>query len=253
MGHIGVDGLTAIVTGAASGVGRAIAQELSEDGAVVIGCDVNDVAGEREMAAISGTYRHVDVSREAEVAALVDAVVATHGRLDIMVNNAAIQVAATVLDTTEEELDRVLSVNLKGPFFGVKHAIRAMSATGGGAIVNISSVLGLVADGDLAAYGAAKAGVLGVTRAAAVQFGSIGIRCNAICPGDIETPLVAEFFNLRDDPAAARAEITALYPMQRIADPSDVAKLAVFLASPDASYITGQAFVIDGGLLAKVY
>ena len=125
-------GRAAVVTGVGSGLGQAIAAELAAEGALVLGCDVNDAAGEATMAAI-GRYRHADVSREADVAALVDAAVATYGRLDVMVNNAAIQVEQELVETTEEQLDRVLAVNLKGPFFGCKHAVRVMRESGGGA------------------------------------------------------------------------------------------------------------------------
>ena len=253
MAYVGVNGLTAVVTGVSSGVGLAIARELTEDGATVVGCDLADADGSREMALIGAGYRHVDVAVEADVAALIDDVVGQHGGLDIFVNNAAIQVTNTLADTTEAELDALIAVNLKGPFFGVKHAIRAMRETGGGSIVNISSVLGLVADGDLAAYGTTKSALLGLTRAAAVQYGPDGIRCNAICPGDIDTPMVQEWLELSDDPQAARERVVAFYPLRRMADPRDVARLVVFLAGPSAAYISGQAYVIDGGLLAKVY
>jgi len=155
--------------------------------------------------------------------------------------------------TTEDQLDQVLAVNLKGPFFGTKHAVRTMINTGGGSIVNIASILGLVGDGMLAAYCAAKGGVLGVTRATAVQYGLNGIRCNAIAPGDIDTPLVQDYFNMSPDPAAARRDIEAEYPLGRIASPTEVARVAVFLASPAASFISGQVIVVDGGLLATCY
>jgi NAD(P)-dependent dehydrogenase (short-subunit alcohol dehydrogenase family) len=170
-----------------------------------------------------------------------------------MVCNAAIQVECELVETTEEQLDRVLGTNLKGVFFGCKHAVRAMRGTGGGAIVNIASILALVGDGILAAYCAAKGGVLGITRATAVQYGADGIRCNAICPGDIDTPLVQAYFDTADDPAALRAEVSAEYPLGRIAQPAEIARAAVFLASNDASFMSGQPLVVDGGLLATCY
>src|SRR4029078_10010477 len=127
------------------------------------------------------------------------------GRLDVMVNNAAIQVERALADTSEEQLDRVLAVNLRGPFFGCKHAIRVMRLSGGGSIVNVSSVLALAGDPMLAAYGAAKGGVLALTKSPSVKYGREGIRCNAICPGDIQTPLVEAYFAAAEDPAALRA------------------------------------------------
>lgn len=245
-------GRAAVVTGVGSGLGQAIAGELAAEGAFVLGCDVNDAAGEATMAGI-GRFCHADVSREADVAALVDGAVETFGRLDVMVNNAAIQVERELIETTEEQLDRVLAVNLKGPFFGCKHAVRVMSESGGGAIVNVASILALVGDGILAAYCAAKGGVLGVTRATAVQYGSAGIRCNAICPGDIDTPLVQAYFDTSDNPDALRREVSAEYPLGRIAQPREIARAVVFLASDDSSFMTGEAMVVDGGLLATCY
>jgi NAD(P)-dependent dehydrogenase (short-subunit alcohol dehydrogenase family) len=187
------------------------------------------------------------------VAALVAAAVDERGRLDVMVNNAAIQIEEELAETTEEQLDRILAVNLKGVFFGCKHAVRAMRPAGGGAIVNIASILALVGDGILAAYCAAKGGVLGITRATAVRYASDGIRCNAVCPGDIDTPLVQAYFNTAADPDALRAEVSAEYPLGRIAEPREIACSVVFLASDDSSFMTGQPLVVDGGLLADCY
>jgi NAD(P)-dependent dehydrogenase (short-subunit alcohol dehydrogenase family) len=241
-----------VVTGVASGLGRAIAGELALEGAVVIGCDIEDDGGAETMAG-NGEYRHADVSREAQVEALLAAVVERHGRLDVMVNNAAIQIEEELAETTEEQLDRVLGTNLKGVFFGCKHAVRHMTPAGGGTIVNVASILALVGDGILAAYCAAKGGVLGITRATAVQYGAAGIRCNAVCPGDIDTPLVQAYFDTAGDPAALRAEVSAEYPLGRIAQPQEIARAVVFLASDDASFMSGQPLVVDGGLLAKCY
>ena len=247
-----LDGKSAIVTGVGSGLGRAVARELAAEGARVLGCDVNDAAGESTMAGV-GEYRHTDVSREEDVARLVAAAVETFGRLDVMVNNAAIQLERELVETTEEDLDRVLAVNLKGVFFGCKHAVLAMRRSGGGSIVNVASILALVGDGILAAYCAAKGGVLGVTRATAVRYGKDGIRCNAICPGDIDTPLVQAYFNTASDPAALRGQVEAEYPLGRIAQPEEIARAVVFLVSDDSSFMSGQPLVLDGGLLADCY
>lgn len=247
-----LEGKSAIVTGVGSGLGRAIARELAAEGAEVLGCDVNDEAGEETMAGI-GLYRHADVSREADVEQVVRAALDAFGRLDVMVNNAAIQIERELVETTEEELDRILAVNLKGVFFGCKHAVLAMRESGGGAIVNVASVLALVADGILAAYCAAKGGVLGITRATAVQYGKNGIRCNALCPGDIDTPLVQAYFDAATDPAARRAQVEAEYPLGRIAKPEEIARAVVFLASSDSVFMSGQPLVVDGGLLATCY
>jgi len=247
-----LEGRCAVVTGVGSGLGQAIAREFAAEGALVVGCDVNDPAGGATMDGI-GTYLHADVSREAEVESLIAAAVERHGRLDVMVNNAAVQIEQELAETTEAQLDRILAVNLKGVFFGCKHAVRAMRPAGGGAIVNIASILGLVGDGILAAYCAAKGGVLGIPRATAVQYGRDGIRCNAVCPGDIDTPLVQAYFNTAADPAALRAEVSAEYPLERIAEPREIARAVVFLAGDDASFMSGQPLIVDGGLLATCY
>ena len=245
-------GRAAVVTGVGSGLGREIARVLASEGAAVLGCDVNDAGGQATMQEI-GLFRHADVSREADVEALVGEAVQRFGRLDVMVNNAAIQIEEELAETTEEQLDRILAVNLKGVFFGCKHAVRAMRVSGGGSIVNIASILALVGDGILAAYCAAKGGVLGITRATAVRYGRDGIRCNAICPGDIDTPLVAAYFATAENPAALRAEVEAEYPLRRIAQPEEIARGVVFLASDDSSFMSGQPLVLDGGLLADCY
>jgi 3alpha(or 20beta)-hydroxysteroid dehydrogenase len=247
-----LEGKNAIVTGVGSGLGSAIARELAAEGAQVLGCDVNDDAGTQTMATI-GAYRHADVSRDADVEDLVAAALELYGRLDVMVNNAAVQVKRELVETTEEELDRVLAVNLKGVFFGCKHAVLAMRGSEGGVIVNVASILALVGDGILAAYCAAKGGVLGITRATAVQYGKDGIRCNAICPGDIETPLLQAYFDAAPDPAALRTRVETEYPLGRIAQPQEIARAVVFLASDDARFMSGQPLVVDGGLLATCY
>jgi meso-butanediol dehydrogenase / (S,S)-butanediol dehydrogenase / diacetyl reductase len=248
----GVEGRGAVVTGVGSGLGREIARELARRGARVLGCDIDDEAGAETMDGI-GEYRHADVSRERDVEELVAQAVRGFGRLDVMVNNAAIQIEEELAETTEEQLDRILAVNLKGVFFGCKHAVRAMRPAGGGSIVNIASILALVGDGILAAYCAAKGGVLGITRATAVRYGQDGIRCNAICPGDIDTPLVAAYFATAEDPAALRAEVEREYPLRRIAQPAEIARAVAFLASDDSSFMTGQPLILDGGLLADCY
>lgn len=250
-----LDGSRTIVTGVASGLGRDIARELAREGALVLGCDVHDAGGQETMAGI-GSFRHADVAREAEVAALVDAAVTQFGGLDVIVNNAAVEIDVDLVDTTEEQLDRLLSVNLKGVFFGCKHAVRAMrrnEAPVRGAIVNIASILALVGDGNLPAYCAAKGGVLALSRAIAVGYGSCGIRCNALCPGDIDTPMLQAVLEAAEDPEALRAQISGAYPLGRVSQPAEIARAVVFLASSDSSFMSGQPLVVDGGLLATCY
>ncbi len=244
-------GKTCVVTGVGSGIGAEIARRLAREGGEVIGCDLNDEAGAAVMDGL-GRYEHADVRKEEAVQALVATAVRETGRLDVMVNNAAIEIEEELVSTTEEQLDAILAVNLKGVFFGCKHAVLAMRK-GGGAIVNIASVLSIVGDGVLAAYCAAKGGVVGITKATAVQYARDQIRCNAICPGDVDTPLVQSYFAASPDPAARRREVEDHYPAGRIAQPHEVAAAVLYLASDDAAYVNGHLLVVDGGLLAKVY
>jgi NAD(P)-dependent dehydrogenase (short-subunit alcohol dehydrogenase family) len=240
-----------VVTGVASGIGAAIAEELAAEGARVIGCDIKTDGVELKP---PGLFVAADVTSEGDMRKLIETAIERYGRLDVMVNNAAIELERELLETSEEQFDAIMSVNLKGVFFGCREAVAAMRSCGsGGSIVNIASILALVGDGMLTAYCAAKAGVLGLTRAVAVQYGHEGIRCNAICPGDVDTPMVQSYFAAFEDAGQRRREVEAHYPMQRIAQPREIARLAVYLASDDSSFINGQPIVVDGGLTAKCY
>ena len=253
-----LSGKVAIVTGGGRGIGQAIATRFAEEGAKVLVVDWNRESGAATAAAIQAAggearFWCADVSRAANVEAMVRAAVAEWGRLDILVNNAAIQVVARLVETTEAEWDRLQSVNLKGVFLGCKYAIPEMLRAGGGSIVNIASVLGLVGDPELAAYCAAKGGVITLTKAAALTYGPQGIRVNAICPGDVDTPMAQEYLDAAPDPAALRQEVASKYALRRISSPREIAEAAVFLASEASSFITGAALVVDGGLLSKCY
>jgi len=253
-----LEGKVAVVTGAGSGIGRAIAHRFAQEGASVVIAEVNRDAGASAASEIraeggSALFVPTDVSRAADVEAMVRRTVAEFGRLDVLVNNAAIQILGRLADTSEEDWDRLQSVNLKGVFLCSKYAIPEMVRTGGGSIVNIASVLGLVGDPDLAAYCAAKGGVLALTKAAALAYGPAGIRVNAICPGDVDTPMVRDYFNNDPDPEALRRRISSEYALRRIAEPREIAEAALFLASDASSFVTATALVIDGGLTAKCY
>ena len=253
-----LEGKVAVVTGAGSGIGRAIAHRFAQEGASVVIAEVNRDAGASAASEIraeggSALFVPTDVSRAADVEAMVRRTVAEFGRLDVLVNNAAIQILGRLADTSEEDWDRLQSVNLKGVFLCSKYAIPEMVRTGGGSIVNLASVLGLVGDPDLAAYCAAKGGVLDLTKAAALAFGPAGIRVNAICPGDVDTPMVRDYFNKDPDPEALRRRISSEYALRRIAEPREIAEAALFLASDASSFVTATALVIDGGLTAKCY
>jgi meso-butanediol dehydrogenase / (S,S)-butanediol dehydrogenase / diacetyl reductase len=243
-----VQGKVAIVTGASSGIGLACASLLQSRGAQVANFDVNSGSG------VAGVeYFATDVSNESSVVSSVQAVVERFGRIDVLVNCAAIQIMGSLLDTSSDSWDRLHAVNLKGVFLCSRVAMPHLQASGAGAIVNISSILGLVADPELAAYGAMKGGVIALTKSMAIGYGPTGVRVNCICPGDVNTPMVAAYFDNAPDPAALRAEVYSKYALRRIAEPSEIAEVVAFLASQASSFMTGAVLVVDGGLTSKCY
>lgn len=215
--------------------------------------DLDPAAGERVAQELgNGALSHpVDVSSAAQVQALVARAVAEWGGLDVMVNNAGVGVAATVPETDEADWDRLMGVNLKGAFLGMKYAIPAIRDSGGGTVVNISSVAALVGVPDRAAYCASKGGILSLTRAAAIDHVAEGVRVNCICPGTVDTPWIGRITAGYPDPEAARASMEARQPHGRLVSPEEIAAMAAYLASDEAGSVVGAAMVVDGGLTAR--
>jgi NAD(P)-dependent dehydrogenase (short-subunit alcohol dehydrogenase family) len=197
-------------------------------------------------------FVHADVSRSADVQAMVQAAVERFGRLDVLFNNAGIAVFKGVLETSEEEWDRVLAVNLRGIFLGTKYAAPEMRRVGGGSIINTSSVHGMRTVAGLAAYAASKHGVIGLTRAAALDLAKDNIRVNCIQPGAIETPIMRANLRAVGDEEEEFRKISAAEPLGRVGRPEEIARMALFLAGDDAGFITGAPFAVDGGLLAQL-
>jgi meso-butanediol dehydrogenase / (S,S)-butanediol dehydrogenase / diacetyl reductase len=249
-------GKVAVITGAASGIGRAAALLFAQEGARVVAADWHDDGAAAVAAAIAATGGQatavtVDVSREADIERMIATAVEVYGRLDVLFSNAGVMLSKTAVDTTEAELDRVLGVNVKGVFFGAKHAVKQFRRQGGGgAIINMASVNSFFAEEAIAAYCASKGAILQLTRALAVDHGREGIRVNCICPGWIDTPMNTGYLESVPDPAAARAAAGALAALNRIGQPEEIARAALFLASDDASFATGAPFIIDGGFSA---
>jgi NAD(P)-dependent dehydrogenase (short-subunit alcohol dehydrogenase family) len=244
----------AIITGASSGIGRAAAELFASEGAIVVAADVIDDAGQQLADDLAGkgwtsSYVHSDVSKDADVQAMVHFALGTYGRLDVLFNNAGIEGAqAPTAEATVENWDRVIAINLKGVFLGCKYGIEAMLRTGGGAIVNNASVAGLVGFENIPAYCASKGGVVQLTRTAALEYATQGVRVNCLCPGVIDTPMVSRFTH---DAPEARKQFEALEPVGRMGTPREVAQLALFLASDRSSFITGAVIPVDGGFVAR--
>jgi NAD(P)-dependent dehydrogenase (short-subunit alcohol dehydrogenase family) len=248
-------GKVAIVTGAASGIGFACAALLAARGARVAIFDISVDQGVACAGKLGSeaAFFETDVSSEESVSSSVAAVVERFGRVDVLVNCAAIQIMGTLLGTSGESWDRLHSVNLKGVFLCSRVAMPHLQTSAAGAIVNISSILGIVADPDLVAYGAMKGGVIALTKSMAIGYGPSGVRVNCVCPGDVNTPMVAAYFENAPDPVGLRAEVNSKYALRRIAEPHEIAEVVAFLASSASSFMTGSMLVVDGGLTSKCY
>jgi|HubBroStandDraft_3_1064219.scaffolds.fasta_scaffold20219_4 NAD(P)-dependent dehydrogenase (short-subunit alcohol dehydrogenase family) len=242
-----------LVTGAGSGIGRATSQLFAAEGARVVAVDQNEADAEKTVALIKEAGGDAlaiaaDVSSEADCRGMVERTVAAYGKLNIAFNNAGVGASGfAVADEEEIAFSRLIDVNLKGVFLSMKYEIPAMLAAGGGAIVNTASVAGLVGERGIGAYAASKHGVVGLTRTAALDYIGRGIRINAVCPGATRTRILADWFQ---DPKVEQF-ILSRHPIGRIAEPEEIGRAVLFLASDDASFVVGQALAVDGGLTAQ--
>jgi NAD(P)-dependent dehydrogenase (short-subunit alcohol dehydrogenase family) len=252
-------GKRGVVTGTSRGLGREILLALCAEGASVVGMARDAEAGSKAAEEAGGgegraVFVQGDVRREQDI---VDAIARCEeelGGFDFIVLNAGILGEGRLHETSNEQWDDLVATHMTGAFWGSKHALETMLKNGtGGSIVTLGSILSFTGDGYLAAYTAMKSGVLGLTKAIAIDYALDGIRCNCICPGDMETPMIEQYFDGTEDPVAARAEMEAAYPGKRIAHPREVAMAAVFLVSDESSFVNGTPILVDGGLTAKTY
>jgi meso-butanediol dehydrogenase/(S,S)-butanediol dehydrogenase/diacetyl reductase len=246
----------AIITGAASGIGRASAVKFAEEGAKVVVADlqqdgIDETVNTIRAAGGTATGVHTDVTSASDVKRVVKTATDAYGRLDIMFNNAGIGIPGTILDLDEAAFDRLFAVNVKGVFLGCKEAIPVMKAQGGGVILNTASQLGVVGIERNVIYPATKGAVVQMTRCLAIDHAADGIRVNSLCPGPIDTPLTRRNREASGDPEAAlRSRLTQI-PLGRIGEAVEMANVAAFLCSDEASFVTGAAILADGGWVAR--
>ncbi len=251
-----LEGKVALVTGAGQGIGEAIAVKLAQEGAAVTVAEIKAQTGAataqklRDMGA-RALFARTDITREADIAAAIEQTVAEFGALNVLVNNAGKNFYFDPATMTSDDWDGAMSVDFKSVWLCCKHAIPCMETAGGGSIVNITSIHGRMTVAGMFPYAAAKAGLNGLTRSLALDLGPKNIRVNAICPGWVRTYLVDEWLEKQDDPIAMEASVLKTLPLGRMSAPSEIANFVAFIASDEASYITGAELYIDGGLSGR--
>lgn len=238
-------GRTAVVTGAASGIGRAAAERLLAEGATVVGGDLQPDGVPDGASAVA-----LDVADPGAVRDLIDTALAVTGRIDVLLNNAGLGSTASVVDCSPEEWDRVFAVNVRGVFLCLQAALPHMLERGSGAIVNTASVAGIIGFPARAAYCASKGAVIALTKQVAVEYAGTGVRCNCVSPGTVDTPWVERLLEGAEDPVAARAGLVDRQPLGRLGTAEEIAAAALYLASDEAAFVTGTSLTIDGGLTA---
>ena len=250
-----LEGKTALVTGAASGIGLQTSIRLAEEGALVMMTDINHKEGlqQAEKLGANATFLKLDITEEEEWISALDETVKRFDRLDILVNSAGMVLIADVEQITLEDWRKVHAVNLDGTFLGCKHGVRVMKEFGAGSIINLSSVSGMIGGFNLAAYNSSKGAVRMLTKSVALHCAraGYGIRCNSIHPTFIETPMLESMIRDSPDPEKARQTLVRQVPLRRIGKPDDVANMIVYLASDESTFVTGTEMVIDGGVIAQ--
>ena len=246
-----LDGRVALVTGGRGGAGRAICERFEKEGAHVYAADLSE-SGSLDTSTAPGQFVKLDVTSEESVVSAMGIVRDAHGVLDVLVNAAGIEVEATVEETSLEQFNHIMAINVTGTFLTSKYALPLLRKSSNASIINFGSYDGFIADPGLAAYCATKGAVHALTKAMACDHGPEGIRVNAICPGYVDTPMLQQFFPDGTDPEEVRAAARAVHPMRTIGTPTDMANLVNWLASDEARYASGQLWVLDGGLSAQV-
>nr|WP_067290177.1 glucose 1-dehydrogenase [Marinobacterium profundum] len=242
-------GKIALVTGGRGGIGRGICERFAKEGATVIAADI--AQGEGALPE-SVHYERLDVTDEDNVHALMQALGEKYGKLDILVNAAAIEIEKTIEETSLQDWNNIFAINVTGMFLVCKYAVPFMRLAGGGSIINFGSYDGFIADPSLAAYCATKGAVHALTKAMACDYGPENIRVNAVCPGFIDTPMLQSFFGSSGDIDTLKEEVRRIHPMRRYGTPADIASLVNWLAGDESVYASGQLWILDGGLTAQV-